>query len=469
MEARVIDPNTDDPRVQRGIALAKSAGAAIKLIAGRTYIVPSATHAGARYVVDVEKRECSCPDFVEESGAGTRAHQCKHLVAVFVVNREFILKDGTVLTHTVAEGKVYERDCVVTNKHLVELPRIGPILIHDLVQGIPLENVGPRGPGRPPMENRDIVHAGILKTFEHRTGRGLVEVMERNQARGLWEREPPHYNTVYEKLADPALMPILQAMVSASARPFVDTARSFAIDSTGFSTGTYENWNRQKHGTKSEKRLLKSLGKKHAWVKCHACVDVDSLAITAVAITNRRAGDAPMADRLVNRMVMDGFTIEKFMGDAGYISGPNCELIENLDGVPYFMFRKNMNGRSSPALLRLYKRFTGNHQHYMDEYHPRSLNETVFGILKQQWGGSVAARLPHSMYAEVMCKVICHNISRIVRAICEFNIEPQFWMPSSPVPKMAPKETPLLHMKATPVAKTKPVLVMSEPCVVSEP
>jgi hypothetical protein len=464
MDTRTVDPDTADPRVQRGIALAKSAGAAIKLIAGRTYIVPSATHSGARYIVDVEKRECSCPDYVESSGCGIRPHQCKHLVAVFVVNREFVCKDGTVLTHQVAEGKVYERDDVVTNNHLVKLYSQGPVLIHDLVQGIPLVNVGRRGPGRPPIEPRDIVHAGILKTFEHRTGRGMVEVMARNQMLNLWEREPPHYNTIYEKLADPALMPVLQSMVSASARPFVDTARNFAIDSTGFSTGVYENWNRQKHGTKGEQRMLKRLGKKHAWVKCHACVDVDSLAITAVAITNRRVGDAPMAERLVHNLVKDGFTIEKFMGDAGYVSGANCELIENLNGVPYFMFRKDMNGRSSPALLRLYKRFIGErepggHQGYMDEYHDRSLNETVFGILKQMWGGSVAARLPHSMYAEVMCKVVAHNISRIVRAICEFNIEPKFWMPSSPVPAMAPKTVPLLHMKATPAAKaSQPVM-----------
>jgi transposase len=262
-----------------------------------------------------------------------------------------------------------------------------------------------------------------------------------------------HYNTLFEKLADPALMPVLQACVSASARPFVDKARSFSIDSTGFSTGVYENWLRQKHGTKGEKRVLKRLGKKHSWVKAHACVDTDSLAVTAVVMTNRRVGDAPVTERLVSHMVDDGYTIAKFTGDAAYISAENVELITNLDGVPYFMFRRGMNGRSSPALTALYKRFTGDFQHYMDEYHSRSLSETVFGIIKMQWGASIAARTPYAIYNWLMCRVICHNISRVVRAICEFNIEPQFWMPESPVPMMAPKQVPLLHMKATPAAK----------------
>src|ERR1700689_3712539 len=80
-------------RSQRGLALAKTKGTAIKSIAGTKWIVPSATGSGG-YVVDVATGTCTCPDYESLGGLG-RTHRCKHLWATLYTRREIPLPDGS--------------------------------------------------------------------------------------------------------------------------------------------------------------------------------------------------------------------------------------------------------------------------------------------------------------------------------------------------------------------------------------
>jgi len=444
-----MEAQLTDPRVQRGVALAKAMGAAIKLIDGTRFmfVVPSATHPGTNYVVDAQRRSCSCPDFAEFGAVP--GHRCKHVVSVLIVTHEITLPDGGSIAVQQKITIQYPRDWRAVNKYLVDLPRIGPLLIRDLVSGIPRPAVfvdgilcpaEPRGPGRPRVEIRDVVHAAILRTFERRTIRGTVEVMERSRDRGLG-LDPMHYNTLAEHAADPRLMPILQDLMGATAKVLVPIERNFAIDSTGFTTCVYESWNRAKHGYKPpanpEDRGPKAPKRKHRWLKCNACIGTSTHGITAVVITDSRVHDTKMFAELVHRTVSHGFVPEKFTADAAYINTANIEVVEGVGAAPYIMFKKNMNGKSSPALTRLMAKLTSDPEDYMREYHNRSNVETSFGIMKQQFGGNVNARKPAGQYNELMCKVICHNIARIVHAIHELSISPKFWSP-------APMNVPLL-------------------------
>ena len=45
-----------------------------------------------------------------------------------------------------------------------------------------------------------------------------------------------------------------------------------------------------------------------------------------------------------------------------------------------------------------------------EEYHRRSLIESGFGSLKRKYGGSVSAKRPKNLKAEIYCKAICHNL-----------------------------------------------------------
>jgi len=413
-----------DPRKQRGIDLAKAKAAAIKPIVGAKYLVPSASHGGG-YVVDVDEKSCTCPDWQELGGHG-RVHCCKHVWAVLVVRQEIELPDGSSV---VTEQKLrirYPRDWRATNAALVDLHRIAPALLADLVGGIPLRE-GPRGRGRPRSEARDVAHGALIKTFEERTARESVEAMERHKARGLWgERGMLHYNTLLRELQNPALTPVFQQLVTASARPLVAIERNFAVDSTGFSTSVYDSWFGHKHGGHKTHDP-----KKHRWVKCHGCVGTTTHVFTAVQITESRVGDAPMLPELVRRTVEGGFVLDKVTADAAYLSAANITTIEGAGAVPFIAFKESSTGTSSPAMARLYHRFLSERE-YMPEYHDRSNVETGFSMVKTRFGGFLRSRKPLAQYHEVLAKIVCHNVACIVQAIHELNIDPKFWTPAPP-------------------------------------
>lgn len=79
-------------RQRRGLALAAAKHPRFRRIADGTWLVPSATREGSRYVVDVCRATCTCPDFVEN------LERCKHLWAVAYVQNEITLLDGTQLS-----------------------------------------------------------------------------------------------------------------------------------------------------------------------------------------------------------------------------------------------------------------------------------------------------------------------------------------------------------------------------------
>ncbi len=223
-----------DPRQQRGFALAKTKGDAIRSIVGAKVLVPSATNTGG-YVVDTVEGSCTCPDWIECGGHG-RTHRCKHLWAALIIRREIELPDGNVL---VTQQKVqikYPRDYKASNKALVALPHLAPKLIADLVQLIPIPKQV--GPGYPRVPLRYIAQGAIIKTFERRPARQTVEALSRSQARGLLA-QIPSYNTLLREMANPALTPHLQSIVNASIVPLLSVEHDFAIDSTGISTCVY--------------------------------------------------------------------------------------------------------------------------------------------------------------------------------------------------------------------------------------
>jgi hypothetical protein len=61
------------------------------------------------------------------------------------------------------------------------------------------------------------------------------------QASGLIA-STPHFNSVSNYLADPALTPILKQLVTLSSLPLKSIETEFAVDSSGFSTCRFVKW-----------------------------------------------------------------------------------------------------------------------------------------------------------------------------------------------------------------------------------
>ena len=67
------------------------------------------------------------------------------------------------------------------------------------------------------------------------------------------------------------------------------------------------------------------------------------------------------------------------------------------------------------------------HERYMAHYHLRSNVESTFSAIKRKFGAAVMNRCETGKVNEVLCKVLCHNLSCLVMEQETLGIAPIFW------------------------------------------
>jgi hypothetical protein len=63
----------------------------------------------------------------------------------------------------------------------------------------------------------------------------------------------------------------------------------------------------------------------------------------------------------------------------------------------------------------------------MERYHRRSNVESTFSAIKRKFGASVASRTDAAMANEVLCKILCHNLTCLLQEQETLGIVPVFW------------------------------------------
>src|SRR5438132_14341063 len=72
--------------------------------------------------------------------------------------------------------------------------------------------------------------------------------------------------------------------------------------------------------------------------------------------------------------------------------------------------------------------FQFNQEEYMDRYRKRSNVESTFSAaVKRKFGDSVMIRSDAGMVNEVLCKVLCHNLTCLSQEQETLGITPIFW------------------------------------------
>jgi SWIM zinc finger len=262
-----------DAREQKGLVLAERHRLQPS---GGLWYVPSDS-SGERYAVDFDAGRCTCPDFE------LRQLKCKHIWAVeYTIRRETTRTEETVygdgeatrtVTETVRTVKTarvtYRQDWPAYNaaqthegEHLLKL-------LHGLCQGIVQP---PQGKGRPRLPLRDVVFCAVVKVYSTVSGRRVVSDLTDCQAKGFITKAP-HYNSTFNYLEDPALTPILKAMIEESASPLKAIEREFAVDASGFSTSRFERWYDAKYGRERSERQ---------WIKAHLMCGTKTHIVTSV-------------------------------------------------------------------------------------------------------------------------------------------------------------------------------------------
>jgi transposase len=180
--------------------------------------------------------------------------------------------------------------------------------------------------------------------------------------------------------------------------------KNIAVDSTGFSHSSGGEW--------MSLRFKKTL--KRRFTAFHAAVDTDTLMAHAVRVKARPGGDAKELVPLLRRVPQQG--LEHIYGDKAYISRENVQYIHELGAYPAIEPKKRLKARSRgyrgyKELIREYRRDPEEWKR-VHEYGKRSLVETVFGMMKVRFTGSLRSRRYKEQRRELLIKVILHNLGR---------------------------------------------------------
>jgi Transposase DDE domain/SWIM zinc finger len=401
-----------DAREQRGLIIA--ATCRLNRLDDGTWIVPSQTNRdGGTYRVNLQTKSCTCPDHVE--GGFT----CKHYYAAMIVHKRDVLPDGTVIetkTITLTEKKVYKQDWPAYNLAQRTEKRRVRVLLHDLCRRLPERERAPGMSGPKPHSPSDAVFAMAYKVYCGFSARRFSTDLLEAHEMGFTGRPIPGMK-VTSFMEDDYYTPILKELIAFSAQPLrvVDTA--FAIDSSGFGSSRYEKWYDQKYGVTRTRCQ---------WVKVHLACGVKTNVVTAVRILDKDAGDSPQFVPLVKE-TSKRFEIGEVSADKAYLSVENFEEIAACSGQAFIAFKSNTTGAVGGAFEKAFHFFQFNQDEYMTHYHKRSNVESTFSASKRKFGDSVRSKNDAAMVNEVLCKILCHNLTCLIQEQETLGIVPVFW------------------------------------------
>lgn len=404
-------------REERGRQIAKTGG--IKQIGSR-YAVPSQSGGASTYTVDIVEESCTCPDYE------LRRQQCKHVHAVYtwIAWGCEVSADGTKTETVTVKRKTFKRDWAAYNEAQTSEGIYVERLLRALCDGIE-EPARKPGPGRKPIPLKDAAFAAVAKVYSTKSQRRAQSDLADSADKGHLDHVA-HFNTISNFLGEESSTALLVTLIEESAKPLAALENGqFAIDSTGFSTVTYDRWFDQKHG---------KLSARHPWVKLHVAVGTVTHAITGVKVTPE--ADCPQLPALLTQ-TMKNFAVREFSADKAYGSKDNHRTLESFGIEAFIPFK--VNAKIDPKCevwSRLLGSFLFDNERFLKHYHRRSNVETVMMMLKSKFGGAVRSKTATAQMNEVLAKCLLHNLCCLVNAIFTAGLAPKFWQDAAaPAPE----------------------------------
>lgn len=392
-----------DPRQERGRLL--SIDKRIKHVEGAIWFVPSQTEGGKGYLVNLLAVTCTCDDYE------LRRSKCKHQWAVEL--HRAALAGAAPVEAVKVKRPTYRQDWPKYNAAQCAEKAMVQALLRGLCDGI--QSPPYPGKGRPPIPLADAVYAMVMKVYVTFSARRATTDIIECEAAGHIGRAP-RYNTLFDYFDKPELMPLLMTLIEESAAPLACIESQFAADSTGFGTSVYRRWFDAKYCREMSE---------HVWLKAHAMVGARTNVITAANVTDKDGADSPELPSLI-AATDQHFTMTEISADKAYLGHANLKAIEDVNAVPYVPFKSNSKSAGPAAWRRMWAVFMYRQEEFLRHYHQRSNVEATFSAVKRKFGGAVRSKTFVAQANEVLCKLLCHNLSMLVHAIYELGIAVEF-------------------------------------------
>lgn len=376
------------------------------------WVVPSATNPRQTYRVELSLTgaKCNCPDFLE------RGIRCKHIFAVDITITKQFNADGTI-TETATVRKTYPQMWHEYTASQTNEGRLFKELLKDLVENVAEQ---PYVFGRPKVPLKTSLFCAIDKVYSMQSSRRAYSRYKEAEAKQQIGKAP-NYNKINKTLNNAEIIPILKDLLHITALPLKSVETKFSPDSTGFRTTMFNEYCKEKHGTKKE----------HKWIKCHAMTGNTTNIITDVAITGENGGDSPQFIPLLNTTSELGFSMNEVSADKAYNSMDNYNAVNAVGGTAYIPFKSNTTAtaHNTKGRGKLWRRafhyFQLNQDDFLMHYHNRSNVETTFFAIKTKFGDCLKNKTFVSQTNELLCKLIAYNITVLISAMYELKIEPK--------------------------------------------
>ena len=146
------------------------------------------------------------------------------------------------------------------------------------------------------------------------------------------------------------------------------------------------------------------------WLKAHAMVGTTTNIVTADQrdrFERRRFARLPA----LVASTAQRFQMAEVSADKAYLGHANLAAIEAVGAVPYVPFKTNSRTRARPRGAACGRMFLYRQDEFLAHYHKRSNVESTFSAIKRKFGGAVRSKRFTAQVNEVLCKILCHNLS----------------------------------------------------------
>ena len=251
----------------------------------------------------------------------------------------------------------------------------------------------------------------VLKIFFKTDYRGITAILEDNQplCKSFGLKSVPHFTTLQKASKKLLNSKVANQLLNATVKySRIDLA---AIDSTGFDAGFISRYFVRRRRSKQLNLWEDTIYRR--WPKLAVICDCKNHLILSAVTTRGPSVDINQFCKTL-KPATDKFNIEKLLADAGYDSEANHKYAREIHNIETTIPAKH--GR--PTLTE--KPLKGKYREQMrtdfdkETYGQRWQVETVFSMIKRNFGSAVRARKYWSQCREMMLLVLTHNLAVIL-------------------------------------------------------
>lgn len=299
-----------------------------------------------------------------------------------------------------------------------------------------------RGPGRPPIDSPHIAKILLLQTYTaspNRIAEGLLLLFREK----LGISEHFSYKTIERGYDREAVNEILDEIVVITNESVEGIETTFSFDGTGFSASNKENYAAKRQMQSSQKKNKNSederceqkndsfpeSNSKMGFSYAVMGVGVQHKLISGMAVSpDHSKGETTMFPEAYNQTLDYHPNLEKVLGDGIYGVRKITDLVSEDNATPYFLPRSNVTFKSKgySGWYEMLFSLCNDTQNWLEEYHMRSISETVNSMVKCRFGNILRKKLDSRKKTETTLRLVAHDIRRVGYLLVMGEIEP-FW------------------------------------------